>query len=385
MVGGVLAGNGPSLRGPSLRGHILSLGHSLRTFTNQLRFNRRRFDHRTGTQDAETFRQAIEDNDEEFIDAPLHNDMTASRNGPSLRGPSLSLGHSLSTDSDEDAMSRGHILSLGHSLSTVTEWLRYNRCRLDHRTGTQDAETFRQAFEDNDKDAIDTPLYKDMTALHVASQHGDLGIVTWLLKKDANVNAKDCYGSTPLHDASHHGKNDVVRVLLGYEAEVDATNDFDATPLTNAIRSGHNFIATLLLEKGASINRKGQNEFTPLHEASYFRNEKVIEDLLKYGADITAKTIRDQTPLKLASLKGYDDIERTLQKAAKAAKMATWKENNESLQCTICLEKAKSTDKKIQCCIKCKDGNFHNHCIQYWHKKSGLDDCPLCRREGTIF
>ena len=49
-----------------------------------------------------------------------------------------------------------------------------------------------------------------MTPLHLAALHGNTEVVDFLLKKEADPNAKDEYGQTPLDRA----KNEEIKQLL---------------------------------------------------------------------------------------------------------------------------------------------------------------------------
>lgn len=63
---------------------------------------------------------------------------------------------------------------------------------------------------------------------------GHVGVVKMLLKKDADVDAKDGHGWTSLHKASKNGHIDAVKVLPGKGADVDARNCNRSTPLHGA-------------------------------------------------------------------------------------------------------------------------------------------------------
>ncbi len=48
-------------------------------------------------------------------------------------------------------------------------------------------------------------------ALHLASIHGHLEVVQYLIEKGAEVNAKDCNGKTALHLASEQNTDEALR------------------------------------------------------------------------------------------------------------------------------------------------------------------------------
>ncbi|XP_043690038.1 integrin-linked protein kinase 1-like isoform X2 [Telopea speciosissima] len=57
------------------------------------------------------------------------------------------------------------------------------------------------------------------TALHVAACQGRADVVELLLKRGAEVDPKDRWGSTPLADAIHYKNHDVIRILENYGAK----------------------------------------------------------------------------------------------------------------------------------------------------------------------
>jgi ankyrin repeat protein len=77
-------------------------------------------------------------------------------------------------------------------------------------------------------------LFHNNTPLHLASQHGHIDIVEYLVNKGANVDSKDrsivmflssdilFHGITPLHYASEHGHIDIVEYLVNKGANVEA-------------------------------------------------------------------------------------------------------------------------------------------------------------------
>ncbi|MDG7055225.1 MAG: ankyrin repeat domain-containing protein, partial [Wolbachia endosymbiont of Menacanthus eurysternus] len=79
----------------------------------------------------------------------------------------------------------------------------------------------------------------------------ELDIVRYLVKKGANVNAKDKNGNTPLHFATMVGKVDIAKVLLKHNADVNAENNEGRTALYYAVKYNHQKLVELLLAYGA--------------------------------------------------------------------------------------------------------------------------------------
>src|ERR1700737_469050 len=79
----------------------------------------------------------------------------------------------------------------------------------------------------------------DYKAIHAAAESGDLATVTILIKEDPRlVEAKDWANLTPLHLAVFHGHQDVVTFLLDKGANVNARTTDGITPLHEAAQIG---------------------------------------------------------------------------------------------------------------------------------------------------
>ncbi|KAH8652926.1 hypothetical protein BGZ61DRAFT_281830, partial [Ilyonectria robusta] len=124
------------------------------------------------------------------------------------------------------------------------------------------------------------------TDLMIASYYGHRAVVKLLLKKDADVEAKDSqYGQTPLSWAAENGHEAVVKLLLEKGADVEAKGgSFGGTPLSRAAERGHEAIVKLLFEKGADVEVKGEDGRTPLWRAAEEGHEAIVKLLLEKGA-----------------------------------------------------------------------------------------------------
>ncbi len=89
-----------------------------------------------------------------------------------------------------------------------------------------------------------------------AVRKGDVALVTALLDKGADVNAKFRYGATALFKAAERGHTEVVKVLLARGADVSVKDTFyGATAMTWALQNKHAGAVGALLEKdAASVN-----------------------------------------------------------------------------------------------------------------------------------
>lgn len=124
------------------------------------------------------------------------------------------------------------------------------------------------------------------TALHVAVEHGNLEIVKFLLKKDANINAKTKYNRTPIWMIDDEKMSvEILKLLISKGVDVNAPNeDSESNEETLLmIASANNDInaVKLLLQLGANPNLKDKEEETALMKTD---NQEIIEILRRYGA-----------------------------------------------------------------------------------------------------
>jgi ankyrin repeat protein len=101
----------------------------------------------------------------------------------------------------------------------------------------------------------------NLAALDVAIEELDLEIVALLIRKAADVNAKDESGQTPLHRA------------------IDSEVQWDMYPGDGVRRSPTGEIVKLLIQAGADVNAQTNNAETPLQWAQNLGN-KPAEDIL---------------------------------------------------------------------------------------------------------
>jgi len=129
-------------------------------------------------------------------------------------------------------------------------------------------------------------------------------------------------GGTALLLAAEVNNTGVVRVLLDAGADPNITTDQGMTPLIMASGGGTDIqrarapeeramaidTVKLLIERGVDINAVGQYGWTALHQASYQGLTDVIEYLVSKGADINEMDSFGQTPLSISLAVLVQDI-----------------------------------------------------------------------------
>lgn len=132
----------------------------------------------------------------------------------------------------------------------------------------------------------------------------------FLIRKGADVHAKNRDGETPLHCAVREKNRKIAKTLLknGGQEDINVQDEHGRTPLHDALPDN----TKLLINYGADINICDTLYGTPLHESVLHRNTEKAKKLLECGANkyaickntnfVTAST----TPLMLAKSKRKD-------------------------------------------------------------------------------
>jgi hypothetical protein len=189
--------------------------------------------------------------------------------------------------------------------------------RLKQKEIPFDEQHYRGAVMDGDVDTVGLFLTAGMSVdtadgLRLALDVKKPEIVRLLIKRGADVNAKDAYGQSLLMTAASNHQTDAVAQLIAAGADVDAPNQYRITPLAVAAEQGHLDIVNLLVKAKANINARDTAGGTALSVAILRGYQEIVAALIAAGADVQ----RDKEDLMTLS-EGKPEIRAMLEKAWK--------------------------------------------------------------------
>lgn len=137
--------------------------------------------------------------------------------------------------------------------------------------------------------AVNAPDDWGMTPLHEAALTGNTEIMSLLLAKGADTNARDVYMDTPLHFVAFAPTNsaEAAWILVRNGADVNVQDVFGETPLHWAAFAGAVGAASVLLREdvGAKTDIADLYGQIALDEAMMEKEEEVAELLLRSARD----------------------------------------------------------------------------------------------------
>ncbi len=176
-------------------------------------------------------------------------------------------------------------------------------------------------------------------SIHIAAQSGDIGIIEYLISKDANPSAQAYDGYQPIHDAAAEGHIPVVDALVE-KYGVDVYSRYDRKegylPIHEAAYCGQvamvdHFIKKYGMSPGSlslrgyqpihsacldarlgvvdlligtykvSVEVEAYDGYRPIHSAVKSKDATIVDHLVRnYKADVNAETNKKDTPLDFA-------------------------------------------------------------------------------------
>ncbi|KAK2934772.1 Ankyrin repeat [Fusarium oxysporum f. sp. vasinfectum] len=95
---------------------------------------------------------------------------------------------------------------------------------------------------------------KPLRLLHIAAHNGTTGILLSLIKAGADVNSRDCSGTTPLHIAVRFRRASALELLVSHGANMNARDSANMTALEGAVRAQDEEHVNIPLSGGAELH-----------------------------------------------------------------------------------------------------------------------------------
>lgn len=148
-----------------------------------------------------------------------------------------------------------------------------------------------------------------ITPLMEAAASENINVVSYLVSKNADVNALNKLGADPLTIALASGEAALARILLQNGSNPNLKwNKMNLTHLMNAARNGHLEVLKLLLDYSAEINAQDDKGNTALHYATSEGFSRIVKTLVSEGANKDLKNIKGETPLDIAISSDHKEI-----------------------------------------------------------------------------
>lgn len=149
--------------------------------------------------------------------------------------------------------------------------------------------------------------------LVAAAKANNVPLVSQLIARGGNVNAKDPIQDSAFLYAGAEGFNEVLRLTLAAGADVASTNRYGGTALIPASEHGHVETVQILIDAGVPVNHVNNLGWTAMQEAILLNNggprqQEVVRLLLAAGADPNIRDPQGRTALQNAERLRFAEI-----------------------------------------------------------------------------
>lgn len=148
--------------------------------------------------------------------------------------------------------------------------------------------------------------------MHYASYNGWQDVVSLLVEKGINVNAKTKNGDRPISLALKNSFKNVIEILLRAKAYSRTNCAFESMVLSIACEKGWFNVVQCLVDIGIDINEKPLPRGVPILLAIEYSHRAIFDLLVKFGANLADSDLENTTVLHHACRTGWLDVAQLL-------------------------------------------------------------------------
>lgn len=152
----------------------------------------------------------------------------------------------------------------------------------------------------------------EFTALHHASQIGNLEIVEVLIEKGADIHAKSKSGDSIFIWACWGGKIDIIKVLIEKGADINSEDKYGHTGLKIAELQNNTELKELLLKNRVGNKMNKMDPISTLFNAASYGQLSLFESIVMDGMDLDVTDHRGLTALMIAAKNGHTNLVQAL-------------------------------------------------------------------------
>ena len=163
--------------------------------------------------------------------------------------------------------------------------------------------------------------------LRDAAWRNDVREARTLVRRGADVNAKDDTEQSAYLITTSEGYLDLLNVTLASGARIDAKDSWNGTGLIRAAERGYSLVVGRLLQEGIDRNHVNRIGYQAVHEAVWLGEDTAayvdtIRVLVAGGVELTRPSVEEGlTPLQMAEQRGHGTLEAVVAAALEPTKM----------------------------------------------------------------
>ncbi len=164
--------------------------------------------------------------------------------------------------------------------------------------------------------------------LRDAAWANDVQTARALIRRGADVNAKDDTEQSAYLIATSEGYLDLLNVTLAQGARIDDKDSWNGTGLIRAAERGHSLVVGRLLQAGIDRDHVNRIGYEAIHEAIWLGENSstyvdTIRALVSGGADLDRPSVHEGlTPVQMARQRGYTALESAVTAALEPTRIA---------------------------------------------------------------